>query len=293
MADFKDYYATLGVPKSASASDVKRAYRKLARGYHPDVNKDPGAEDRFKEIGEAYAVLSDPEKRNVYDTYGTTQAPPPPPPGGWRYEGGAEGIDPEVFSEFFQGLFGGGDRYDDLLGGRGVRRGPRRGEDYTAEISLPLESAYRGGEETLNIGGEVLTVTIPPGVRGGSRIRLAGKGSPGSPPGDLYLRVRLAGHPVFRLEGDDIYVTVDVPAPTAVVGGNVRVPSLDGPVDLTVPPKSRAGRRLRLRGRGWPKRGGGRGDAYAELHVTVPENPSPEEERLYRELARLREGVLS
>jgi curved DNA-binding protein len=292
MAEFKDYYATLGVPKTADQDEIRRAYRKLARQYHPDVNKDPGAEERFKEVGEAYTVLSDPEKRQVYDQYGTAQAPPPPPPGGWRYESSVEGVDPEVFSEFFQGLFGGGDAFETIFGGQRATRGPRRGTDYSSELVLPLERAYRGGDEVLDIGGEVFTVTIPQGVRDGSRIRLAGKGSPGSPPGDLYLTVRLAEHPRFRLEGSDIHTTVDVPAPVAVVGGRVRAPTLDGPVELTVPPRSKTGRRLRLRGKGWPKAGGGQGDLYAELRVTVPERPSPEEERLYRELAKLTEGVV-
>ncbi|XOB98171.1 DnaJ C-terminal domain-containing protein [Deinococcota bacterium DY0809b] len=288
--DYKDYYAILGVPRTASEEEIKRAYRKLARKYHPDVNKDPGAEEKFKEIGEAYAVLSDPEKRKIYDQYGTTQAPPPPPPGGWHVEGNVED-----FSDFFQALFGGG--LGDLFGAgsRRAARGPRRGRDYEAEIALPLEVAYHGGEQTIQLNGERLTVTIPAGVRPGQRIRLPGKGGPGQPPGDLYLTVRLASSPTFRLEGDDVYTTIDVPAPVAVVGGKVKVPTLDGFVELTIPPRTQAGRKLRLRGKGWPKRGSGRGDQYAEVRVVIPEHPTPEEERLYRELAELlkKRGVVA
>jgi len=286
--DFKDYYAVLGVPKTASQEEIRRAYRKLARTHHPDVNKDPGAEERFKELGEAYAVLSDPEKRAAYDAYGTAQTPPQAPEGGWSYRGD---VDPNEFSDFFRGLFGAEDLFGSPFGGARARRAPRRGYDSGAEITLPLEVAYRGGEQTLRIDGETLSVTIPPCVREGSRIRLAGRGSPGSPPGDLYLTVRLAEHPHFHLEGDDLHTTAEVPAPVMVVGGTVRVPTLGGPVEVRVPPRSKAGRRLRLRGEGWPKRGGGRGDAYVHLQPSVPSHPSPEEERLYRQLAERLEGV--
>ncbi len=286
--EYKDYYAILGVPRDASQEEIKRAYKKLARKYHPDVNKEPGAEDRFKEINEAYTVLSDPEKRKIYDQYGTTKAPPPPPPGGYQWQG-AEGFGATDFSDFFKTLFGFGGvgvGFEDLFGA-GARRGPRRGQDYEAEIRIPLELAYRGGKQILDLGGERVEVTIPAGIREGQRLRLPGKGGPGEPPGDLYLTVRLLPSPTFRLEGYDVYTTVDVPAPVAVVGGKVKVPTLDGPVEVTIPPRTQAGKKLRLRGKGWPKPGGGRGDQYAEVRITIPEHPTPEEEKLYKELAKL------
>ncbi len=283
--EYKDYYAILGVPRDASPEEIKRAYKKLARKYHPDINKEPGAEEKFKEINEAYAVLSDPEKRKIYDQYGTAKAPPPPPPGGWRWET-AEGVGVEDFSDFFKSLFGFGG-FEDLFGSRTARRVPRRGEDYHAEIEIPIEVAYRGGKRVIDLGGERIEIAIPPGIRSGQKLRIAGKGGPGQPPGDLYLTVRVAPSPTFRLEGTDVYTTLEVPAPVAVVGGRMRVPTLDGPVEVTIPPRTQTGKKLRLRGKGWPKPGGGRGDQYVEVRVVIPEHPSPEEERLYKELARL------
>ncbi|MER3536822.1 MAG: molecular chaperone DnaJ [Thermus sp.] len=268
----KDYYAILGVPRNATQEEIKRAYKRLPRQYHPDVNKSPEAEERFKEINEAYAVLSDPEKRRIYDQYGTTQAPPPPPPGGWDFSE----FEVEDFSDFFQSLFGAG-----LFGNR-----PRRGRDLRAELPLSLEEAYRGGRRTVQVGVRSVTVEIPPGVEDGAILRVPGLGS-GNPPGDLLLVVRHLPHPIFRLEGQNIHATLDVPAPIAVVGGTVRAPTLDGPVEVTIPPRTQAGRRLRLRGKGWPGRGG-RGDMYLEVRITIPERLTPEEEALWKKLA---EGV--
>lgn len=269
----KDYYAILGVPRNATQEEIKRAYKRLARQYHPDVNKSPEAEERFKEINEAYAVLSDPEKRKVYDTYGTATPPPPPPPGGYDFSG----FDVEDFSDFFQELFGGG-----LFGGMGRRR-PRKGRDLRAELPLTLEEAFRGGEKVVEVGGRRVSVRIPPGVQEGTTIRLAGLGGPGDPPGDLLLTVRLLPHPVFRLEGQDLYATLDVPAPIAVVGGKVRAPTLEGPVEVTIPPRTQAGKKLRLKGKGFPGPHG-RGDLYLEVRVVIPEHLSPEEEALWRRL---------
>ncbi|RTH12287.1 molecular chaperone DnaJ [Thermus scotoductus] len=267
----KDYYAILGVPRNATQEEIKRAYKRLARQYHPDVNKSPEAEERFKEINEAYAVLSDPEKRKLYDTYGTATPPPPPPPGGYDFSG----FDVEDFSDFFQELFGGG-----LFG----RRGRRRGRDVRAELPLTLEEAFHGGERVLEVGGRRVSVRIPPGVQEGSVIRVPGMGGPGEPPGDLLLQVRLLPHPTFRLEGNDLYATLDVPAPIAVVGGKVRAQTLEGPVEVTIPPRTQAGRKLRLRGKGFPGPSG-RGDLYLEVRLTIPERLSPEEEALWKKLA--------
>ncbi|GIW30461.1 MAG: chaperone protein DnaJ 2 [Meiothermus sp.] len=285
---YKDYYKILGVSRNASEDEIKKAFKKLARKYHPDVSKEPGAEEKFKEINEAYTVLSDPEKRRYYDTYGAAAGSAGwqgPPPG----QGGFGGFTGNVgdFSDFFQQLFGGrggfgglGDLFEQTPG-RGARR---VAGDLEAELPLSLEEAYRGGEKTISIGSERLTVRIPPGVREGQKIRLAGKGRAG---GDMYLHVKLQSRPEMRLEGDDIYTVVEVPAPIAVVGGKVRVQTLDGPVEITIPRRTHAGRKLRLAGKGWPRKDKSRGDQYAEVRVTIPTNPSPEEERLYAQLAEL------
>ena len=268
----KDYYAILGVPRNATQEEIKRAYKRLARQYHPDVNKSPEAEEKFKEINEAYAVLSDPEKRKIYDTYGTTTPPPPPPPGGYDFSG----FDVEDFSDFFQELFGGG------LFGRSRR--PRRGRDVRAELPLTLEEAFHGGERVLEVGGRRVSVRIPPGVQDGTTLRVPGMGGPGDPPGDLLLTVRLLPHPRFRREGQDLYATLDVPAPIAVVGGKVRAMTLEGPVEVTIPPRTQAGRKLRLKGKGFPGPTG-RGDLYLEVRLTIPERLTPEEEALWKRLA--------
>jgi curved DNA-binding protein len=290
---YKDYYATLGVPKNASEEEIKKAFKKLARKHHPDVSKDPGAEERFKEINEAYTVLSDPEKRRFYDQYGSEAANrnwQGPPPGAGDFGGFSGNVGD--FSEFFQSLFGnlggrggtgGFGGFEDLFG-QATRQQPRRGADLEAELPLSLEEAYRGGEKTVAIGGERLTVRIPAGVREGQKIRLAGKGRAG---GDLYLLVRVQSRGDMRLEGDDIYVSAEVPAPVAVVGGSARVQTLDGAVNLNIPKGTQGGRRLRLKGKGWPRKDGTRGDQYAEIRLTVPTHPSPEEEKLYGQLAEL------
>ena len=286
---YKDYYKILGVSKTASQDEIKKAFKKLARKHHPDVNKDPGAEEKFKEINEAYTVLSDSEKRKFYDTYGTTagsgnwQGPPP----GQGDFGGFSGNAGD-FSDFFQQLFGNfsgrGGGLSDLFG-EATRQGQRRvGGDLEAELPLPLEEAYRGGEKTVSIGSERLTVKIPAEVREGQKIRLSGKGRAG---GDLYLHVKLQSRSDMRLEGDDLYTVVDVPAPIAVMGGKVRVDTLDGPVEMTIPRRTQGGRKLRLKGKGWPRKNKTRGDQYAEIRITIPTSPSAEEEKLYEQLAEL------
>lgn len=290
---YKDYYAILGVPRTASQDDVKKAYRRLARTHHPDRNKGaPDAEAKFKEINEAYAVLSNRERRQVYDTYGTDRPPPPPPPGGWTSRG--RQVDASDFSDFFRDLFGGrgggfeggfDDPTDPFSGGTAPGFG-RRGipRDVEGTVHVPLREAYRGTSRQVQVGDNRLDVRVPPGTRDGQRLRLSGQ-APGG--GNVMLTIRLDPDDGLRLDGDDVRSTVDVPAPTAVVGGRVPVQTLDGRAEVSVPRGAQAGLTLRLRGQGWPRKDRKRGDHLVELRVTVPADPSPEQERLYRELAEL------
>ncbi len=297
MAAYKDYYETLGVPRTATQQEIKSAYRKLAAKYHPDRNPDdPSAEDKFKEVGEAYAALSDPEKRKFYDQYGTTDGPPPFA-GGARGGGQGFGFDPNQagdFSEFFQSLFGRGygTPRDPFAGGGNPFAGfegaqQQRPRSVEGELSIDLLTAYQGGTTTVNVDGRRIDVSIPKGARGGSKLRLRGQ-APGG--GDLYLTIRLAEHPRFTLDGDNVRVIVEVPDYRAVLGGTVRVPTLDGDVDMTLPANTQTGRTLRLRGQGWPKKGGGRGDELAEIRVVIPTPLSDEQRQHYEALRDLAEG---
>ena len=290
--DYKDYYAVLGVPRDADQDAIRRAYRKLARQYHPDLNSDSDAEDRFKELGEAYEVLSDPEKRERYDRLGAN----------WR-EQEQEAPDSN-FEEFFarQG-FGGGDTRvefsDDLFerlfgGGAGSgpgRRtgGPLRGHDREALLELSLEDALEGGRRRLTLDHREIDVNFPAGVRDGQLIRVAGQGGAGrdgGPPGDLYLRIALKPHPSFRPRGDDdLDVDLPVAAWQAALGATVAVQTPSGTAQVRVPAGSSSGRRLRLRGRGLPKPGGGSGDLHAIVKITVPKQLSDRERELYEQLA--------
>ena len=310
-ANIKDYYAVLGVKRDAPDDQIKKAYRKLARKFHPDLNPgDKTAEDQFKQLQEAYDVLSNPEDRKLYDQYGenwrAVKAGAGPPPPGWESAEGstggsgsrAGGFD---FNDFDFGRFssggGGFDIFEELFGGareRGPRRG--RGRDVEAELELSLEEAHRGGRRTLQMqtaeGQEPKTieVNIPPAVRDGSPIRLAGQGGSGAnggEPGDLYLHIRLRPHPIFTVRGDDLEMELSIAAWEAVLGTNVEVPTIDGKVELKVPAGATAGQRLRLRGQGLNKRKGGRGDEYVRLKVVVPKDVSAEERRLYEELKRV------
>lgn len=294
---YQDYYAALGVPRDASAEDIRRAYRKLARQYHPDVNKEPGADDRFKEVAEAYEVLRDPEKREQYDRLGDN----------WRAGqdvSGAQGFGTAGFgdvqfdfgegadvSDFFESLFGGGRRAGRArAGARGFGTMPRRGADHEATLELSLEEAAAGGKQHLTLDGHTYDVAIPAGVRDGQRIRLAGEGGPGidgGPSGDLFLRVRLAPHPRFRLKGRDLYVDVPVSPSEAALGARVPVPTLNGTVRVVVPAGSSSGRKLRLRGQGMPAAGGGTGDLYAVVQIVVPKHLSDAEREAYEHLAEV------
>jgi curved DNA-binding protein len=312
--DFKDYYATLGVSRDASQEDIQRAYRKLARKYHPDVNKEANAEEKFKEVGEAYEVLKDPEKRAKYDRYGTAwkaaqQSGGTPPPGYediWFDLGGEPG-------EAFSGFSGFSSFFEQLFGAAGRRRGARAGaygagprgggwqwvvpgEDREARLSLTLEEAARGGQREVSLTdpttGQTKTymVNIPPGILPGKRIRLAGqgaKGAGGAPAGDLYLLVETAPHSRFRLEGRDLHTVLEVTPWEAALGAEVRLPTLERTVSVRVPPGSSSGRKIRLRGRGFPAPRDSRGDLYAELRIVVPSSLSQRERELYEELSRV------
>ncbi len=286
MASYKDYYNLLGVSKSASQDEIRRAFRKLAAKYHPDKNpNNPAAEEKFKEINEAYTVLSDEEKRKFYDAYGTADGRP-------SFSGRATtNVDPSQFgdfSDFFQSLFGGGFSGGGFSGGSPFSsfqgHATAQPQSTEANINIPLEKAYHGGSTTISVGGRHIEVTIPKGTYEGAKLRLRRQAPSG---GDLYLVVKLEPHPTLKLDGDDIRVKVSVPDYTAVLGGTVRVPTLDGAVEMNLPPKTQTGRTLRLKGKGWSKRDGTRGDAYAEINVTIPSELSEAQKELYKQLKEL------
>jgi curved DNA-binding protein len=290
---FRDYYEVLGVPRTATADEIKRAYRQLARKHHPDLQ--PAAErakaaERFKEINEAHEVLSDPDKRSKYDALGADWkggADFTPPPGAG--EGGADRSEWEDLggvSDFFASLFG-------RSTGRAGRDGVRimvPGSDVEAELPVTLEELLRGGRRRITLdGNRSLDVEIPLGARAGTMLRLAGQGEPGAgggPPGDLYLRVRLIPHPRYRVAGDDLEMDLPLWPWQAVLGADLRIETPDGPVTLKVPAGTESGRRLRLRGRGLPRGDGGRGDLYAVVRIVVPARPSAAEREAYETLKR-------
>jgi curved DNA-binding protein len=295
MAD-RDFYEVLGVPPDAPQDEIQRAYRKLARTYHPDINKDPGAEDRFKEIAEAYDVLSDPDARAAYDERRR---------GGQQFRRqGPRGQNVDMDFDMGGVDMGGVDiDFDDLFGsmfaGRGGGRarrswGPIAGADQEAVLEVSVEEAYRGGRRSITLagpGGERrYDVNIPAGVVDGQRIRLAGQGgqgTAGAAAGDLYLIVRVAPHPRYRVEGRDIYVELKLAPWEAALGASVAVDTPGGEAKLRVPAGTSSGKRLRLRGRGMPNPRGKPGDLYAEVRIMVPRKLTDEERRLFEELARV------
>jgi DnaJ-class molecular chaperone len=321
--DFKDYYATLGVTKSATAKEIKQAFRKLARKFHPDVNPgDKTAESKFKELNEAYEVLGDPDTRKKYDELGANwrlyeqAGAGGPHPGGTRSDraggpgpGGFRTMTPEEmetvfgdtnpFSDFFNTFFGGG--FGTAEEGRrpagSTRARARKGRDVEHDIELTLEDAYHGARRRLSVqhDGQLRTVDvrIPAGVTDGSRVRIAGEGEQGSnggSGGDLFLRVRLAHHPRFERTGRDLYVKVPLPVPLAVMGGEADVQTMTGQsVRLRIPPLTQNGQVFRLKGYGMPTTGtsGERGDLYARVEAQLPAQLSTEEREHYEALARL------
>jgi curved DNA-binding protein len=318
--DFKDYYATLGVAKTASDKEIKQAYRKLARKHHPDVNPgDKSAEMRFKEINEAYEVLGDPDKRRKYDELGANwrmyeqaEQHGQPWPGGAGYNvnvGGAPGGfrtmteeemhdlfgNEDPFSDFFRTFFGGGGREGARpRAGRASRT--QKGRDIEHEVDLTLEEAFHGATRRISIkqGGHTrsVDVRIPAGVKDGSRVRAAGEGEAGSSggaAGDLYLRVRVRPHPVFERKGDDLHARVGVPLTTAILGGEAQVPTISGSVRLRVPETTQNGQVFRLKGHGMPAIGNShhRGDLYATIDVQLPRSLTKEQRQHYEALSKL------
>ena len=294
---FRDYYSVLGVDRNASDEEIRRAYRKLARKYHPDVSKEEDAEKRFKQVSEAYEVLRDPEKRERYDRLGPNwkageQVPPqdfngfgrgPSSYRDVRVDFGDDGFREGGFSDFFESLFGARGR-----GRRGSQGFSTRGSDAEAVLELSLEEAARGGRRTLTIEGRTLEVNVPPGVTDGQRIRLAGQGAPGAqggPSGDLFLRVRLKSHPRFRTDGRDLHMDLPVTPWEGALGANVTIETLTGRAKVGVPAGSSSGRRLRLRGQGMPNQNGSPGDLYATVMIHVPRQLSDSERELFEKLA--------
>jgi curved DNA-binding protein len=315
---FRDYYETLGVSKTASEDEIKSAFRKLARKYHPDVAKDKkAAEEKFKQINEAYEVLSDPEKRRKYDQLGENWNQPggfqPPPqwgggqPGGFRWGSGENGgVEFEFggtgFSDFFETFFGGG-RGRSAFGGFGQRGTmAERGSDVEADIMVTLEEALHGSTRQVSLRRagskktETYQVKIPRGVREGQRIRLAGQGEAGEgggKSGDLFLRVRLARHPDFSVEGSDLVNEVKIAPWQAVLGDQIIVPTLEGNARLKLPPGTQGGQRFRLRGRGLPGVSGQRGDLYVVVQISVPKKLSEREREIWDQIAQLHGGQKS
>ncbi len=293
---YKDYYEILGVSKTATEDELKKAFRKLARKYHPDVAEDKkNAEAKFKEINEAYEVLSDPAKRQKYDTLGPNwdqQMPGRgaggPMPGGFEeYNFGGTG-----FSDFFEQFFGGGGQASGGFGRRSA--GPQRGQDVETDIMVTIDEVLQGSTRTVSFRRgpqgkvESYTVKIPAGVREGQRIRLAGKGEPGGnhgAAGDLYLNVRISRHPDYVIEGDDLIHTVSVTPAQAVLGSDSFVPTPDGRVKVKIPAGTQPGGKMRLRGKGLPSRGnGGRGDLYVVVEVDIPTTLTSAERELWQKL---------
>ncbi|WP_420372408.1 DnaJ C-terminal domain-containing protein [Microcystis aeruginosa] len=317
MQNFRDYYEILGITKDASGEEIKKVYRRLARQYHPDLN--PGnkeAEEKFKDIGEAYEVLSDAARRSQYDQFSrywkqkgfvNNKAPKPKTwAGSSNGRSSAKDVDPGQFNDFesfINQVVGVGNRKDTRNAGSSTKtdpfRSPKSRVEYTvpkspprtprrdieARLTLPLEKAYQGGKERIRLeDGRSLEVNMPPGMVTGQSIRLRNQGING---GDLYLKITVEPHPLFKLDGFNIFCQVPVTPCEAVLGGQVEAPTLDGPVKMTIPPGVRTGQRLRLANKGYPGENGKRGDQLVEIQIVMPKNITPEERELYEKLREI------
>ena len=304
--EFEDYYKIMGIKRDATQDEIKRAYRKLARKYHPDVSKEADAEEKFKRLGEAYEVLKDPEKRSAYDQLGKNWKagqdfnPPPGWDAGFEFSGGgftgAGGGDSQAYSDFFESLFG--RRAGGFTGSAGRGDFHARGQDHHAKVLIDLEDAYHGATRHITLqvpeldpGGHVVTrkrtlkVRIPKGVKQGQQIRLAGQGAPGmgqGGSGDLYLEIEFKPHPFYRVEGRDVYLDLSVAPWEAALGGKVKVPTPAGVLDLKIPPGSTSGKKMRLKGKGIP--GKQPGDFYVQLKIVLPPSDSEKARAFYENM---------
>jgi curved DNA-binding protein len=301
--EYKDYYQIMGLERDASQGDIKSSYRKLSRKYHPDVSKESDAEERFKEIGEAYEVLKDPEKRAAYDQLGSKWdsgqgfQPPPDWDQGFEFNGGGfTGGNPEQFSDFFEQLFGGRNRAAGGPRGHGGFSG--HGQDTHAKIMIDIEDAYQGASKTITLKhsevgpdgrpylkDRALNVKIPKGVTQGQKIRLSGQGESGSgqgKAGDLYLEIQFNPHPIYKVEGSDVYLTLPITPWEAAVGEKIKVPTPSGIIDLTLPANSSNGRKMRLKARGIPAKKAG--DLYVVLNVVLPKADTDKAREAYDKL---------
>ncbi|WP_454784133.1 DnaJ C-terminal domain-containing protein [Legionella sp. WA2024007413] len=283
----KDYYKIMGVSEDASDKDIKMAYRKLARKYHPDISKEPNAEERFKEMGEAYEVLRDPVKKAEYDNYRRNKA--------FHQQGGSTHWRPEESEHYYSGQFN-EDLFENLFGHSRYRQQPMAGQDYHGKINISLENAFKGTVTNIQIpmtnGSEVtmqtLKVKIPPGVKSGQQIRLAGQGAPGihgGPRGDIYLTIQIEKHPLFDLMDGDIYLTLPITPWEAALGATVVVPTLGGKIDLKIPPGSQGGQKLRLKNRGLP--GKTPGHQYVLLKIITPPATTEAATELYKKMEQV------
>lgn len=306
--EYKDYYKILGIPRTASDDEIKRAYRKLARKYHPDVSKEPNAEEQFKAVQESYEVLKDKKKREAYDQLGSNwkngqDFRPPPNWQGFDFQGGFEQEDMGNFSDFFANIFGGGAARGQQGGFHRAQQRPfpQRGQDQHAKIVITLEEAFKGGSKNIHLqiperdanghmhyGAKTLKITIPAGTLPGQQLRLAKQGMSGThggPPGDLFLEIDIAPHRLFTLQGHDVYLTVPITPWEAALGTKVNIPTLGGPVDLKIAAGAQAGQKLRLKGRGLSAKAQ-MGDQYILLQIVTPPAKTDADKALYEKMAQ-------